>query len=248
VKKRINRYLAQCGLGSRRKVEQLVTEGKVKINDILCTDLATEVDENKDVVAVSGKIVKPETEMIYLLMNKPKGYLVTKKDDFNRKTVFDLLPGLTVNLFAVGRLDKDSEGLLLLTNDGDFADRVLHPRNKLGKLYKVTVNGFVTDDDVVNLRKGIDIDGQKTLPARVFVKSRRDNITVLKITIYEGRNRQIRKMIEKLGYSVSSLKRLQIGEINMRNLPAGMCRVLKPAEILSIIRAGKQTAQSRNKK
>lgn len=234
---RINRFLARCGLGSRRKVESFILEGKVCINGSSCTNLATEVDEISDVVTVFGKVVKPDKDLIYLVMNKPKGYLVTKSDEFGRKTVFDLLPGLRSNLFPIGRLDKDSEGLLLFTNDGEFADHVLHPRYELGKLYKVTINASISNNDLYKLRNGIELDGRTTLPARVFIKSRRDGLTVLKMTIFEGRNRQIRRMIESLGYDVISLKRLQIGEININNLPPGMCRLLKPIEILSIIRS-----------
>ncbi len=233
---RINKYLAQSNLGSRRKVEEYIKDGRIKVNGEVCKDLATDINPATDTVMLDSNRINLAEDYYYIALNKPKGYLVTKSDEFNRKTIFDLLPDFKVNLFPVGRLDKDSEGLILVTNDGHFADCVMHPRNKLEKVYKVTVSGFVNRDCLFRLREGIFIDeGPKTLPAKVFIKKNGDKEAVLKITITEGRNRQIRKMLEKLGHNVIALKRLQIGDIKLSRLPAGMFRLLQPKEIISIM-------------
>ncbi|MBW6515440.1 MAG: rRNA pseudouridine synthase [Candidatus Cloacimonetes bacterium] len=232
---RINRYLAKCSLGSRREVEDLITEGKIFVNQKLCKDLATDINVGIDVVTYENKVVTPSEKMLYLALNKPRGYIVTKSDEYKRQTIFDILPKFDVNLFSVGRLDKDSEGLLLLTNDGDFADKIMHPRYKLSKIYKVEVKGMIRNEDLRKLQEGMIIDGEKTLPARVFIKKSDANSTILRFTIYEGKNRQIRKMLETLGYKVISLKRLQIAGIKLDDLPTGMFRPLKPREIRSIL-------------
>ena len=223
-----------CNLGSRRSVEELVLNGEVIVNGEKCLDLATEIDINNDVVMVAGETLKVSDKKIYIAMNKPKGYLVTKSDELNRKTVFDLLPDFGVNFFAVGRLDKDSEGLLILTNDGDFANKIMHPSYKLSKIYKVEIGGQITNGELKQLQDGIELDGEMTMPARVFVKKSNDSSTTLRFTIYEGRNRQIRRMIEALGLEVTSLRRLQVGGIKLNDLPVGMFRPLKKYEIASI--------------
>ncbi len=232
---RINRYLAMCNLGSRREVEELVINGKISVNNVICSDLATDIDVGIDKVAYDNKIVTPIEEKIYLALNKPKGYIVTRSDEYSRQTVFDLLPKFEVNLFAVGRLDKDSEGLLLLTNDGDFADKIMHPRYELSKIYKVEVKGRIRTEDLHRLQEGVIIDRTRTLPARIFIKKSDENSTVLRFTIFEGKNRQIRKMLESLGYKVIGLKRLQVGPIKLDDLPSGLFRPLKQREINAII-------------
>ncbi len=232
---RINRYLAKCNLGSRRDVEKLIIGGEISVNNSKCTDLSRDIKAGIDVVRYRGEIVTPVEEKLYLALNKPKGYIVSKRDEYERETVFDLLPKFKVDIFAVGRLDKDSEGLLLLTNDGDFANIVMHPRYKFSKIYKVEVKGKITHRDLHSLQDGMLIDRQKTLPARVFVKKSDSESTVLRFTIYEGKNRQIRRMLETLGYKVISLKRLQIAGIKLRELPPGEYRPLKRSEISSIL-------------
>ncbi|MCK4695550.1 MAG: rRNA pseudouridine synthase, partial [Candidatus Cloacimonetes bacterium] len=160
--------------------------------------------------------------------------LVSSKDDFGRKTVFDLLPDLKTHLFAVGRLDYMSEGLLLLTNDGDYANRIIHPRNKLPKLYRVVAKGILNFEQVRKLRDGVMIEGKKTKPAVVFVKKNYNDKTNLKITIFEGRKRQIRKMLKSVGSEVLELKRLQIGNLKLGKLPVGMWRWLLPNEVVKL--------------
>jgi 23S rRNA pseudouridine2605 synthase len=228
---RINKFLSQCNLGSRRFVENLIKDGKVFLNGYKIEKLSVNIDPDKDIVKYNGFVVSPSKDKIYLMLNKPKKYLVSSKDDFDRKTVFDLLPDLKTHLFAVGRLDYMSEGLLILTNDGDFANRIIHPRNKLPKVYKVVAEGFLNFEQVRKLRDGVMIEGKRTKPAVVFVKKNYNDKTNLKITIFEGRKRQIRKMLKSVGSEVLELKRLQIGNLKLGKLPIGMWRWLLPNEV-----------------
>ncbi|MCD4829502.1 MAG: rRNA pseudouridine synthase [Candidatus Cloacimonetes bacterium] len=232
---RINSFLARSGLGSRRHVESLVTGGRVTVNGAVCTDLATQVRPDMDEVRVNGKQVRPTRERICVMLNKPPGYVVSARDEFGRKTVFDLLPQFPAPVHAVGRLDRDSEGLLLLTSDGNLSQRLLHPSHKVEKTYKVTCTGRLTRENIETLRNGVALDDGKTLPARVFIKQRSETKTVLRMVIREGRNRQIRRMIEAIGSSVTSLKRLQVGTLKLGRLPAGMWRPLMPREIEQLL-------------
>ncbi|MBC8416448.1 MAG: rRNA pseudouridine synthase [Candidatus Cloacimonetes bacterium] len=232
---RLNKYLAQCNMGSRRSVEALISNRRIKINGITTTDLSTIVDEEKDVVEVDDKILKRTSEKIYLMQNKPPKYVVTKKDELNRSTVYDLLPDFGVNIFSIGRLDYMSEGLLLFTNDGDFSEKIIHPRYKLPKLYKVKVKGNMNTIQLEQLRKGVKISGKVTQPAIVHVKRRTSEVTILRMTIFEGRKRQIRYMLKAIGSEVLELKRLQIGNLKLGKLPPGMWRMLKPTEIRSLL-------------
>ncbi len=231
---RINKFLSQCNLGSRRFVENLIKDGKIFLNGNRVEKLSVNIDPDKDIVKYNGFVVSPFIDKIYLMLNKPKKYLVSSKDDFGRKTVFDLLPDLKTHLFAVGRLDYMSEGLLLLTNDGDYANRIIHPRNKLPKLYRVVAKGILNFEQVRKLRDGVMIEGKKTKPAVVFVKKNYNDKTNLKITIFEGRKRQIRKMLKSVGSEVLELKRLQIGNLKLGKLPVGMWRWLLPNEVVKL--------------
>ena len=233
---RINRYLADCGLGSRRKAEELVASGKVTVNGAVCRDLSTQIDPRADKVTVNGKPVRPSDDTIYIVMNKPPGYVVSASDEYGRKTVYDLLPQFPTPVHAVGRLDRDSEGLLIFTSDGELTQRLLHPRHKVEKVYKATCAGRLNREQIETLRKGVKLSDGVTLPAGVFVKHRDENHTVLRITIREGRNRQIRRMIEAVGSSVMALKRLQVGTLKLGNLPQGMWRPLMPREVENLKR------------
>ena len=239
---RINKYLASCDLGSRRAVEALILDGKVYINGSLCTDLATHINPETDEVKVGRFIVQPTSQKIFLLLNKPKGFVVTKDDEFKRKTIYDLLPDFAKSLHPVGRLDFDSEGLLLLTNDGDMTNKMTHPAYKLEKIYKVTVKGKIDMSDVEKLRNGVEIEHNTprtkytTQSAKVFLKSSSDEKSELKIGIAEGKNRQIRKMFQTLGHEVIALKRIQIVKIKLDRLPIGMWRFLKDSEILYLLK------------
>ena len=236
---RINKYLAQCNLGSRRSVEKLILDKKISVNDEIITSLSLQIDPANDTIKFEGIKVVPKTENIYLMLNKPKKYLVSKKDDFDRRLIYDLLPDFGTNLFYIGRLDYMSEGLLLLTNDGDFAEKIIHPKYKLEKVYKVKIKGKITDANIDQLRTGIILNGKKTKPAIVFVNSVKNNTTTLKITIFEGRKRQIRYMLKSVGSEVLELKRLQIGNVKLNKLPLGMWRMLKPSEVTSLLQTSR---------
>ncbi|MDO9577502.1 MAG: pseudouridine synthase [Candidatus Cloacimonadales bacterium] len=232
---RINKFLAQCNLGSRRKVEELILTGKVKLNGKTITSLSTEIDPAKDIVEFDDQKIQSSRKKIYIMLNKPKQYLVTASDDFARKTVFELLPDFKEHIFPVGRLDYLSEGLLVLTNDGEFSEKIIHPKNKLPKLYKVACKGFISNESIKKLRTGIEINKYRTKPAKVFIKNRNQNTTTLKITISEGKKRQIRYMIKAIGSEVLELKRLQIGDVLLGKLPKGEWRFLKAKEVSSLL-------------
>lgn len=233
---RINKFLAQAGLGSRRSCEQLVLEGKIKINGTIIQELATDVDIENDIVTYKNKRLHVQENKIYIMLNKPAGYLVTVTDPFERQTVFDLLPKFKEHVFPVGRLDKNSEGLLLLTNDGDFAQKITHPSKKLPKTYLVKILGKLSFFKIKLLRNGIELEDGKTLPAKVFLKSYNKslNTTRLRMVIYEGKNQQIRRMIKAVGSSIVELKRVQVGDITLGKLPKGEWRYLKEKEVRSI--------------
>ncbi len=233
---RINKYLAQSNVGSRRDVEKHILNGEVKVNGKVCKDLSRQIDEENDEVMFHGKHVKPKNEIIYLMLNKPKNYLVTAKDDFERKTVFDLLPDFNVHLFSVGRLDYMSTGLLIMTSDGDFANKIIHPKNKLPKVYRIKAKGILTEEQIKKLYNIKTIEGKPISRPIVKVKEKNDNSTILRMTIFEGRKRQIRQMIRIIGSEVLELKRTQIGNLKLDKLPIGMWRFLKPNEILNLIR------------
>jgi len=224
---RLQKFLADCGVASRRKAEEIIEAGRVKVNDVKITELGTKVNDN-DVVMVDGKKVKPVFKKIYILLNKPVGYLTTVTDDRGRNTVMDLIKTeIHERVFPVGRLDYDTEGLLLLTNDGDITYSLTHPKHEVTKTYVITLNEVPTPVMVDKLRKGVKVDNRKTMPSEVdWLK---DNI--LKITIHEGRNRQVRKMIEAVGYEVVELKRVSIGNIQLGNVPLGRWRHLTKSEV-----------------
>lgn len=233
---RINKFLAQAGLGSRRSCEQLVLESKIRVNGKIIRDLATDIDSQNDIVEYKNKKLRLSSNKIYLMLNKPVGYLVTAADPFERQTVFDLLPEFKEHIFPIGRLDKNSEGLLLLSNDGNFAQKITHPSKKLPKTYLVKAKGRIYFRQLRDLREGVQLEDGKTLPAKVFIKSfnKAQNMTKLRMIIYEGRNRQIRRMLKAVGSSVIELKRVQIGEINIGKMPKGEWRYLKEKEVRSI--------------
>lgn len=227
---RINKYLEQCGLGSRRFCDGLVSEGKVFVNGKRCV-LGQDVDEKRDSVTVDGKRLTLVQKNLYYIMNKPKGYVCTVKDDKGRKTVMDLLPKTASRVVPVGRLDYDSEGLLIFTNDGDLVNRLTHPRNEIPKTYILKVEGTVTEPMLNKLRTGVEIDGKLTKKCNLHVVSVDDKFTKLSITITEGRNRQVRRMFEAVGKEVVFLKRIKIGNLGLTGLDRGECRPLSKYEI-----------------
>ena len=228
---RINKYLATCGLGSRRGVEELVLSGNVKINGKVVTDLSTEVNEENDSVYVSGKRVKPVTNYTYIMFHKPKGCICSANDEKGRKTIYDYID-LKERLFYVGRLDYDTEGLLLLTNDGDLSNKLMSPVNEIPKTYLVKINGEIEESELAQIRKGVVLDGVKTKRTAVRRKGfTEDGLTELYVTITEGRNRQVRRMFETVGKEVVYLKRLAVGDLRLGGLARGKYRFLTENEI-----------------
>ena len=232
---RLNRYIADCGQGSRRKVEEFITSGRIKVNGILVKDLSQRVNPAEDKVTLDGKPIHPQKEKYYLILNKPRGYIVSQSDELGRKTVYSLLPPKGKQLAYAGRLDKDSEGLLLFTNDTAMINLLTRPENKVDKVYKVDINRRLNNAELNTLRNGVEIEGGKTLPAGVYVKAQSPDTMSLKIVITEGRKRQIRQMIEAIGAKVTYLKRLQFGPLQLKDLPVGRWRLLEPAEIKALL-------------
>ena len=227
---RINKFLAESGVCSRRAADKMIEEGLVKVNGKVCV-IGQEIDEFSDSVVVNGKKLNLVNTYEYYIMNKPKGYVCTVKDDRGRKTVMDLLPPNIKRVFPVGRLDYDSEGLLILTNDGELTYKLTHPKNEVPKTYLVKTEKPVSDKDITALRQGVIIDGVKTKKCSVqFVEATKTG-SKLHITITEGRNRQIRKMIESLGNNVEFLKRIKIGDLTLSGLNRGETRKLTAREI-----------------
>lgn len=228
---RLQKYLALCGAASRRASEKLISEGHVQVNSITVREMGIQIDETKDQVSLDGRILRPESRKHYLAYNKPIGEVTTVSDPEGRATVMDKFRDYPVRLFPVGRLDYDSEGLLLLTNDGDMMNRLLHPSHEVDKVYWIKVSNQVTDDEIRRLRRGVMIDGRLTSPAQVRLIRRETFDSVLIITIHEGRNRQVRKMIEAVGHQVVHLKRIGFGPVSLDDLPSGYWRPLTESEL-----------------
>ena len=206
---RINKFLAKCGLGSRRKVEQLILSGKIKVNHEIITDLGRDINLEVDKVYFLEKELNLVDEKIYYMLNKPINFICSKTDSFNRKTALSLIKDNTNTLFTVGRLDYKTEGLLLVTNDGEWANEIIHPRSEVSKKYLVEILGNLSKESKLKIEKGIVIDGKKTLPSKIEILKVENRKTILYITIYEGRNREIRKLFESVGNKVVSLKRIK---------------------------------------
>jgi 23S rRNA pseudouridine2605 synthase len=233
---RLNRFLAKAGIASRRNADALIESGRVAVNGKAITLLGTQVDETKDRVEVDGKAARIIQEYIYILLNKPVSYLVTAADEFGRPTVLDLLGKYNKIVRPVGRLDLNSSGLLLLTNDGELAFRLTHPKFEIRKTYVVKCEGAVSDEKISKLEKGIKLETGLTAPAVIELVNRSDNFSRLQITIHEGRKRQIRLMFQAMGHRVISLKRILLGELALGDLPEGEFRRLEKKEIESLKR------------
>lgn len=229
---RLQKYIAMCGVASRRAAEELIQRGQVRVNGETVRELGTKVEVGADAVEVDGKLVKAASKNYYIMLNKPVGYVSTVKDQFDRPTVIDLLQDeIKSRIFPVGRLDYDTQGLLLLTNDGDFTYKVTHPKFKVDKTYIATLKGGLTIRGLQMLRRGVVIDGYKTAPAEVEILSAEQGKTMVRITIHEGKNRQVRKMMEAVGSKVTALERISIGKVALGNLPLGRWRYLTSHEI-----------------
>lgn len=233
---RIQKIIADSGFCSRRKAEELIRENRVKVNGHPAL-LGQKLDPQKDVILVDGERLHPQEkkQQLYLMMNKPRGYLTAMSDDRGRRCVTELLPpDLPVRVYPVGRLDLTSEGLLLFTSDGDFANDLMHPSRQVAKTYRVTVRPDITDEQAARLSAGVYLDGRLTAPANVLVKTKEPGRVVLEISIHEGRNRQIRRMCEEVGLEVARLKRVAIGPLRLGMLKPGAVRELTKEELRAI--------------
>ena len=235
---RLQKFMAEQGVASRRESEDLIRAGKVKVNGHVA-EIGMKINPRKDLVTVGKQKLTnvKNRKMVYVILNKPRGYVTTVSDELGRKTVMDLLPDFGCRIYPVGRLDKDSEGLLLLTNDGSFTNCMTHPSHEYAKVYRVTVRPAVNDDILFNLRNGIEIDGRITAPCEVTVLTEEENRVVLEFILHEGRNRQIRKMCESQGLEVARLKRISIGPVKLGMLKQGDYRELSEQDVKKLLRS-----------
>ncbi len=236
MEERLQKYLAQCGVASRRKCEELILQGRVQVNGGTVTELGTKINPEKDKIKFDGKDVKQSQKLVYILLNKPIGYVTTADDQFGRDTVLDLVK-VKERIVPVGRLDMYTSGALILTNDGDFVYQVTHPKHEIEKTYTVTIKGIVQNNEVEQLRSGVKIDDYITKPARVKIlkTDTEKDISRLEITIHEGKNRQVRKMCEAIGRKVLALHRSKIGNLGVKDLELGKWRYLNSKEVKGIL-------------
>lgn len=227
---RLQKYLSMCAVASRRKAEELIAQGKVKVNGKVA-HIGDKVSPKHDTVTVGGRRIVGNKKHYYIMLHKPRGYITTMDDEMGRKCVAELVRDVGARVYPVGRLDKDSEGLLLMTNDGEFANHMTHPSKHIPKTYRVTVRPDVTEDMLTAFATGMEIDGRITAPADAHIIEKQDNRVVMEIVLYEGRNRQIRKMCESIGLEVARLKRTSMGSLKLGMLPVGKWRELKEDEV-----------------
>ena len=231
---RLQKYLADCGVASRRKSEELIEAGKVKVNGKIAS-VGDKIDPKADTVLVHGKKVVRQKKRLYIMLNKPRGFITTMSDEMDRKCVAQLISDVPERVYPVGRLDRESEGLLLFTNDGAFANAMTHPSKHVSKTYRVTVRPGVTQEQLTAITQGIIIEDRMTAPAEVRVITREENRVVLEVILYEGRNRQIRKMCEALGLEVARLRRTAIGSVKLGMLKQGDWRDLTEDEVHKLL-------------
>lgn len=236
MEERLQKYLAECGIASRRKCEEYIIQGKVQVNGKTITELGVKVNPEKDKITFEGKNVKQEERKVYILLNKPIGYVTTSDEQFGRDKVLDLVK-VRERVVPVGRLDMYTSGALILTNDGDFVYKVTHPKHEIRKTYTVTVKGIIKNEEVEQLRKGVKIDDYTTRPAKVKIlkTDEEKDISRLEITIHEGKNRQVRRMCESVGRRVIALHRSKIGNIGVKDIELGKWRYLKDFEVKTLI-------------
>ncbi|TDO89404.1 ribosomal large subunit pseudouridine synthase B [Halanaerobium saccharolyticum] len=227
---RLQKVMAHAGVASRRKSEEIITEGRVKVNGEIVEEMGFKVDPEQDEIVVDGKVISEEKKR-YILLNKPEGYITTVSDPEGRPTVMDLIPDLKQRLYPAGRLDYDSSGLLLMTNDGDLTYKLTHPKKEVDKKYRVLVQGKLSQEDFEKFEEGMIIDGQKTAPAKISNVNYKDEQTQFEIVIHEGRNRQVRRMVKIVGFSVISLKRIAFAFLTLKGVKEGEFRYLSDQEV-----------------
>lgn len=238
MEERLQKYMARCGVASRRKCEEIILSNRVKIDEVIVSELGAKVDPDKNVVKVDGKIVTPEETKLYIALNKPTGYLSTVKDDRGRKTLMDLVK-VEERIYPIGRLDYDTSGLILLTNDGEVYNNVIHPRVSIDKTYIAQVRGLITSEAVKKFKEGIDIGDYVTAPGMCKILSKENNKCTIEIKIHEGKNRQVRRMCDAVGFPVLTLKRVSVGKIKLENkLKEGTWRYLTDKEVAYLKNGG----------
>ncbi len=232
MEERLQKFLANSGIAARRKCEEYILQGRVKVNNKVVTELGTKINPEVDIVEFDEKVVKLTDKKVYILLNKPIGYVTTVKDQFDRPTVLDLIK-TNDKVLPVGRLDMYTSGALILTNDGDFIYKITHPKNEIEKTYTVTVKGIVNEEDIQKLKDGVKIDDYVSGKAKVKILKTNEekNISRIQITIHEGKNREVRKMCESIGKRVLALHRRKIGELDVKNLQLGEWRYLNQNDI-----------------
>jgi 23S rRNA pseudouridine2605 synthase len=233
---RLQKYLAHAGVASRRASEELIRQGRVEVNGKVVTDMGISVLET-DSIRVDGKNISNEQQIedkVYIVLNKPAGYVSSARDQFGRPTVVDLVQDINSRLYPVGRLDYDTSGLIILTNDGDFTYRLTHPKHEIDKVYEALVSGIPSKSEIERFESGLEIEDYVTAPAKLSLLSAKGNNAIIRVTIHEGKNRQVRKMCEAIGHKVLTLKRISIGPIALKNLPEGKWRRLSPEEVKSL--------------
>jgi len=232
---RLQKFMAENGVASRRKCEELISSGLVKVNGIIISELGYKIDSEKDIVEVNGRIIEPsDTELVYYLLNKPKGYVSTAKDQFARPNVVSLIES-DLRLYPVGRLDYDTEGLIIITNDGELTNKLTHPSYKITKEYEAVVKGVVAQKAIGTFERGIDIGGYVTRPAKMQIVEQRKDNSLIRIVISEGKNRQVRKMCAVIGHEVISLRRIAIGALGIGDLGVGKYRELSRDEVFGLV-------------
>jgi len=232
MEERLQKFLAEAGIASRRKAEELITSGKIKVNGKVVKELGTKIDPKKDeVFYLDKKVSKMDVQMVYILLHKPEGYVTTAKEQFGRPSVMDLISKVKERVFPVGRLDYDTSGLLLMTNDGDLTYKLTHPKHDIDKTYIAKLHGTPTETDLQQFRRGVFVEGKRTKPAKIQILEKDERHSIAEIMIHEGRNRQVRKMCEAIKHPVAQLKRVATGELKLGDLPKGKYRHLTGKEV-----------------
>ena len=228
---RLQKFIAECGIASRRNAEKIIESGRVTVNGELVDYMGCVINPQEDVVEIDGRVIEPENKKYYIVLNKPKNYVTTVSDDLGRPTVMQLVSDINARIYPVGRLDFDTTGLLIMTNDGEFANILTHPKHVVNKTYIARIDKPLDENQLDILRNGIDLDGVLTSPAKAENIKRPQKGFEVKITIHEGKNRQVRRMLDAVGANVMSLKRISVGSLTLGNLPEGKWRKLSDAEI-----------------
>ncbi|MFI5304771.1 MAG: pseudouridine synthase [Nitrospiria bacterium] len=228
---RLQKIISTAGIASRRKAEEYITEGLVTVNGKVVTELGSKADPDRDHIKVNGKLINPQQTKVCILLNKPRNYITSLRDPEGRPTVLSLLKGIKGRVYPIGRLDYDTEGLLLLTNDGDLANALMHPKNEIQKTYQVKVKGVLEEEEIRRLAEGVVLFGKRTAPATVKKLGKTEENSWIEMKIHEGKNRQIKKMLFKLNHPVLKIKRVRYAFLDLNDLPSGMFRYLDSNEI-----------------